>query len=241
VGTVQVAGLTTNQIKTDAHYSSSNSSHQRPLEFQFLDSESAALLTIASFQQESDYESFLAQAFKRLREARIRTLIIDLRNNGGGEDEYGAMLVSYLASEPFAYYRSLQAKSDHFAAARYAPDGFDASGFAKRLTRGADKMFYVGTEFHPGLRMQQPQRDHFDGAVYVLINGLTGSAAVECSAIIHALGRGIFVGEETGGGYGHNSSGDSLDLVLPNSRLRVRIPVTRYSLAVKPGVFEHHG
>jgi C-terminal processing protease CtpA/Prc len=241
VSSVQVAGLTTDQIRDNVQYRSNYTSSRRPLDFRILDSKSTAVLTIASFQEESDYESFLAQAFKRLKEAGIQRLIIDLRNNGGGEDEYGAMLVSYLVSQPFAYYRSLQAKNDHFAADRYAPDGFDAAGFAKRLTKGADRMFYVGTEFHSGLRIQQPRGDHFDGTVYVLINGLTGSAAVECSAIIHTLGRGIFVGEETGGGYGHNSSGDSLDIVLPNSKLRVSIPVMRYSLAVKPGVFEHHG
>ena len=238
---LQVAGLTTDQIRNTTEYRSDNATPRRLLDFQVFDSRSTALLTITSFQQQSDYESFLAQAFKQVRDKQIRNLIIDLRNNGGGEDEYGALLVSYLVSNPFAYYRYLQAKSGHFVSARYASGGFNATSFAKRLTKGADNMFYVGPQFHSGLRIQQPHSDHFAGAVDVLINGSTGSAAVECSAIIHTLGRGIFIGMETGGGYAHNSSGESLDIVLPNSHLRVDIPVTRYSLAVKPGIFEHHG
>ena len=41
-----------------------------------------------------DYETFLKNAFEQINEREIEHLVIDLRNNGGGQDTYGSMLYS---------------------------------------------------------------------------------------------------------------------------------------------------
>ena len=48
------------------------------------------------------------------------------------------------------------------------------------------------------------------------------------------MGRATFIGEETGGGYEGNTSGLNASIVLPNSRLRLRIMMYDYWNAVKP-------
>ena len=53
----------------------------------------------------------MEDTFRTLREKGTKTLIIDLRGNGGGNDMYGAMLVSYLTDKPFRYFDHINVKT----------------------------------------------------------------------------------------------------------------------------------
>jgi hypothetical protein len=86
---------------------------------------------------------------------------------------------------------------------------------------------------HPNLALQQPNAEHYDGKLFFLINGGTFSSTAEFAAIAKSDKRGLFIGEETGGGYYGNTSGDRATIYLPNTQIRVNIPLTRYTLAVK--------
>jgi hypothetical protein len=57
------------------------------------------------------------------------------------------------------------------------------------------------------------------------------------STILHALGRAKFVGQETGGGYEGTNAGVLAQLELPNSGLKVLIPLVLYRNAVPASVF----
>ncbi len=69
-----------------------------------------ALLTVRSFHSKElmrtgeDFQRFLATSFKEINEHKTKTLILDLRNNSGGDDAYGALLYSYLANRPFHFF-----------------------------------------------------------------------------------------------------------------------------------------
>ncbi len=86
---------------------------------------------------------------------------------------------------------------------------------------------------HPNLAMQQPQTNNFKGKIFVLANGRSFSASAEFSAIVKTNKRGKFIGEECGGGYYGNTSGDEAFVTLPNSKITVRVPMVKYSSAVK--------
>ncbi len=58
------------------------------------------ILKIPSLATDQDFPGFLAETFRRIAERQIRTLVIDLRDNQGGRDEYGALLYAYLAMSP---------------------------------------------------------------------------------------------------------------------------------------------
>lgn len=184
----------------------------KPLEISLTDSTSA-LLTIRTFSKDrisnagQDFPVFLQTAFEQIRQRKTQHLLIDLRGNGGGDDVYGAMLYSYLTSKPFRYFSTLQSKS-------------------KPVMTPQD---------HPGLDLQQPANVSFGGKVYVLIDGRTFSTAADFCAIARSNARGIFIGEETGGGYQGNNSGGTVRIDLPHSGIRVAVPTVRYSNAVTPG------
>lgn len=50
----------------------------------------------------------------------------------------------------------------------------------------------------------------------------------------HHLGRATFIGEETGGAYHGNNSGEMPLLTLPSSKMQIRVPLFEYWNAV-PG------
>ena len=79
-----------------------------------------AILTIKSFNEDllkksnEDFNNFLKESFQEINKKGIRTLIIDLRDNGGGQDIFGSLLYSYLTNKSFSYYASLESTSKRF-------------------------------------------------------------------------------------------------------------------------------
>nr|WP_295926376.1 S41 family peptidase [uncultured Dyadobacter sp.] len=192
-----------------AHQTTDN---DKPLEISLTDSTSA-LLTIRTFSKDrisnasQDFPVFLQNAFEQIGQRKTQHLLIDLRGNGGGDDVYGALLYSYLTSKPFRYFSALQSKP-------------------KPVMTPQD---------HSGLTVHKPANVSFGGKIYVLIDGRTFSTAADFCAIARSNARGIFIGEETGGGYEGNNSGGTVLVNLPHSGIRVAVSTIRYSNAVTPG------
>lgn len=186
----------------------------------------AAHLSVTAFQDAAAGQpGFLAQletSFRTLREKKVAHLILDLRGNGGGRDMFGAKLVSYFAHGPFGYFERIEVTPE------YQGDVEIEERQGRRLMLS-----------HEGLALQQPAEFAFQGEVSFLIDGNTFSTAADVAAVAHANHLATFLGEETGGGYEGNNSGDSTRILLRNSGLTVFVPQWNYTTAgVGPG---HHG
>lgn len=202
-----------------------------------------ALLTISSFWMESDslkFKKFLKKSFEIIKHSEIKNLIIDLRNNEGGIDKRGALLMSYLTDQKFEYYKRLEMttrKKFSFAKQAHLPKFY---GILRHLiSKGKDGTYTWN--YRKSLKIQKPQKNHFNGTVYVLINGASFSVTAEFASVAHYLKRATFIGEETGGGYYGNNSGDFAIVTLPNSRLNVGIPLMAYYLNVDGYPHPDHG
>jgi len=210
--------------------------------FRFIDDPDIAELRLNYFLGNS-FPSDLESAFKTLREKKTRALIIDLRGNGGGADEYGALLVSYLTDKRFRYFDQIRIKTlePSFSAQM---DGFNslkdklATG---QVTRDPGGDFVSTPKLHPGLSTQQPSKFPFTGKLFVLTDGGTFSTAADFCAVLHSLGRATFIGEETGGAYHGNNSGPMPTLTLPHSKAGIRFPMYAYYNAVPANQFQRRG
>jgi len=100
---------------------------------------------------------------------------------------------------------------------------------------------FAADDNHPNLKSQQPKQNSYAGKVYILADGRSFSAAAEFSAIARSNKRALFIGEEVGGGYYGNTSGDDAFITLPNSQLSCRIPLVKYTLAVKQDANKGNG
>ncbi len=210
----------------------------------FLDEGKIAVMKINGFggwvdaEKKKGLREFYKESFEEMQAKRSASLIIDLRNNGGGEDELGKLLLSYLIDKPFKYYDDLIINNNTFSFAKYTnnPQFKLPPTAAERREDG--KYHRLG---HPNSGINQPSMPTFTGKVFILINGGSFSTTSEFLSHAHFHKRATFIGEESGGGYYGNSSGSTALVTLPNTKLAVRVPLVTYYLSVSGYKAASHG
>ncbi|MEP6950067.1 MAG: S41 family peptidase [Ginsengibacter sp.] len=185
-----------------------------------------SLMTINSFSK-GHLKSFFKSSFRRLRQQESKNLVIDIRANGGGEINNYVLLTKFLRNTSFKVSDTTFAISKGLRPyARYISSGFfDNIGLLFVTHKEKDGYYHFGFwEKH----MFKPKRsNHFNGNVYVLTNGLTFSASSLFCNAVKGQQNVTLVGEETGGGWYGNSGIMIPDIILPNTKLRVRLPFFR--------------
>ncbi|WP_343534696.1 S41 family peptidase [Pedobacter sp.] len=189
----------------------------KDLQLNYINNDIASLV-IKTFDQSRlakmglDFPKFLEKAFTELKQRKIKKLIVDVRGNGGGFNEYGPLLYAYLAKKDFAYFKAVYHAND--------PKPINGNRFTQ---------------------IQKPKSNSFDGKVLFLIDGLSFSTTADFCAIAKSNHRGKFIGEETAGAYQGNNSGKTIRLELPNTRIQIVIPKFRYVNAVKKTPYFNRG
>lgn len=205
--------------------------NMRELSFLPQDS-SVALLSIKGFRN-GDFTKFYKETFDSLKKLNTKTLIIDLRNNPGGRLMEIDYLYSFLVDKPFKFVedyevvsRTSKLHADYFRGGGIifktikfiaAPIYYSVNYF--KVRKEGDKYLY-GTRFS---KERQPQANHFDGKIYVLINGGSFSASSIISTKLKGTKRAFFVGEETGGAYNGTVAAQMPLVTLPNSKVNMRV------------------
>ncbi|MEZ4972643.1 MAG: S41 family peptidase [Cyclobacteriaceae bacterium] len=229
-------------------------STERPdLEFEILNPPSTAKITVRSFsgnisdKNGTGFSAFLKASFQKIQNEKIQNLIIDVRGNGGGRDDYGSLLFSYLTNEPYSYYSYLEVNKPEFTFLEYTNQSESFVRSLRNSITEKDGRYFLNKNEHSCLSPQTPSKPTFEGNVYVLINGRSFSATAEFCAVTRFHERAIFIGEETSGGYEGNNSGGSILLTLPQSKIRLAIPTYKYVSAVDiekypkgRGILPHH-
>jgi rhodanese-related sulfurtransferase len=169
------------------------------------------------------FPDFLKQAFADIATRQAASLVVDLRECGGGRDDYAKLLFAHVAEQPFLYYRSVEAKKDRYDFFKFTSESpADAEDFARSVRKndrgGFDVLGY------PNAGPQSPERPVFPGRAAVLIGGGSASATGEAILLFHYNRRAVFLGEESGAAYG-GTTGYVVTATLPHSGLRVRLPL----------------
>jgi len=214
-----------------------------PLSFNLHVDSSIAYIGIKSFSignlkhHKFKYKNFVDEAFLQIKNKNIQNLIIDVRSNPGGEESYSKYLYSYIADSSFNYFKSLPIKTNK------KPSFWKHTNkpFIFRLV----KLFYINqtdTGFYVVrkslFKIYNPAKNKFEGNVFILVDGFTGSAAALFAAFAQSNNRAVIIGEETKGAYMGENSGDGITLILPNSKIEILIPFVKVNMNVKP---KEHG
>lgn len=169
---------------------------------------STAILKLGSFawRDKEQLLAFTKTSFESLRHWKIRNLIIDLRDNGGGDDDQWIEgVMPYIATKPWRTASTYRKRV-------VTPDP------AKGEVVGQVVDGEIGTWFQP--QPDNPLR--FPGDVYVAVGPGTYSSAVVMATVIQDFGFGRVIG--TAGSVRANSSGGTRRTTLTHSGLIVVAP-----------------
>jgi hypothetical protein len=185
------------------------------------------------------FKDSLAIYFQRISDNKVQHLIIDLRGSGGLRTEEGvAELYSYLISEPRRIYEPIQIKSnDH----TLFDKDFSHKPYGKSVKHLREAFFdklvlsekgYYTYHAESYLELINPSTPTFKGQIYILTGGRNYSASTDFTSLAAQLDNVKIVGEETGGEYRSYISGAMFGLVLPNSKIGVKIPTWKSILVI---------
>lgn len=220
-------------------------------DFEIIDSIHTAVLTLRSFSYSTAstfaaYKNFLNNSFALLKnEEDVNNLIIDIRNNTGGEYENVFLLYRYLSREAFREVDSATVRFDKTPYPQYLEEGYATSekpgldSMIKhefcRLPNGNSSM----VDDENTLRRPHPMA--FNGHVYVITNNNVLSAASNFVAMMKDSRRGLIVGEETGGGYNAHNGFTRVLYKLPNTGVQLEFSAVHVQQYLKHPQLNKYG
>lgn len=186
----------------------------------------SAVLTVNTFSSGNSLKHFINTSFRKLRQQNIQHLIIDVRNNGGGEVTNSTLLTKYIAAEKFKLADSLYAIAKKSRYGKYIKHYFRNRLFMLFIAKKRDdgKYHYGYFERH---YFKPKKKNHYNGQVYVLTGANSFSATTLFVNVIKGAPNVKIIGEETGGGSYGNTAWQIPDVTLPNTRIRFRLPLFR--------------
>jgi hypothetical protein len=143
------------------------------------------------------FKAFVEKAFGALAESGARKLIIDLRNNPGGDVSFSDLIIARLTNRPYRFASRYEVRAGRNTKESWAASDHDPASFAGIIS-DAIAAAAVGERVSVAVPEVQPITDNaFDGKVWVLIDKHSFSNAAVIAALMQDLDIATLVGEET--------------------------------------------
>ncbi len=174
------------------------------------------------------FTDFLKKSFTKLKETEAKGLIIDLRQNGGGNSGWGNALVGYFTTTPYKFAGGMKWKiSEHYKAFLNKQKKSNNQGEDNfyHSQKNGEMYSFVNTK----LDTPQKNEPHFNGEVIVLIGPNTFSSANMLADGIKSYHLATLMGEPTG--ESGNDFGEMFNFMLPNSLIIARASTKMFTRA----------
>lgn len=175
----------------------------------------------------TEFQAFIDASFEQINSRETKDLIIDLRNNPGGDSSFSDRLLERIATKSFRFASAFEVRVSESAIASNnarlveAPDNPNIKELAEAFRTAS-----IGSTVRITIPEVSPARSgRFDGHVYVLINRHSYSNTVFVAATVQDYGFGTLLGEETADLA--NTYGAIETFTLPNSGLAINFPKAR--------------
>ncbi len=185
-----------------------------------------AYIRVATFSS-GKLKKFFRKSFKTIHQQGITNVVFDLRENGGGNIMSSTRLSQYLAQKPFKLADTVAAISRRFKYGQYIRPSlaYKISMFFTSHRKRADGRYHFA--YFENHTFKPKKKFHFDGDVYLIQGGYSFSATTLFINSIKGQSNVTVLGEETGGGSYGNSAVHLPQIILPNTRIRIVLPVYR--------------
>lgn len=185
--------------------------------------------------EHENYVTFLDSVFTEIRMKNINHLIVDVRQNGGGQDPNDLVTYSYLTNRNFQENKKAWISFNKIPLLKYYD--INIPKFIRPLVVGKynrqlqqsfpeqrNGKFYQNEQSEDHT-VRTPNELAFTGNVYLLITPAVASAGSLLAAMVAGNENTVTIGEETAGGYyGHNGH-TPLTYKLPNSKITTQFSI----------------
>ena len=178
------------------------------------------------------FDAFLHDTFTRIRAARPRAVVVDIRSNGGGSDRVNTRLWPYITRRAYGSPIGSRCRASARLKREYGWRTYTRLYDLRALFAGDGTI----VDDPPSANLTTPRDNplRYDGPTYMLIGPATFSSALNCALVAHDYGLVTLVGEETAEPV--NGTGEVHYVALPNSNLVASVTTKLfYSPAHPPG------
>jgi C-terminal processing protease CtpA/Prc len=175
------------------------------------------------------FRSFIDRSFESFIASDAHSVLIDLRDNPGGDNSFSDLMVAWFAGKPFRFSPAFDIRVSEAAIdsnrKRLESIGGDMDSTSAQLAAAyADKAPGSRVAFPIALVDPRPGK-RFAGGVYVLVNRHSYSNTVLVAAIVQDYGFGRILGEETADLA--STYGALEKFTLPDTGIEVSFPKAR--------------
>lgn len=188
---------------------------QSPYSFELIEN-NIALMEFNSFSNLDKFIVFADSMFSELKKKDIRSLIIDMRTNGGGDSKIGDELFQYISPVPFQQFSKIIVRYSNLQ------KKLALENFGNDLSKTPNG---IKTIDNFDLIPLRPNPLRFTGNVFLLISHKTFSSAGSLSWTFKKFNMGTIFGEESGGM--SVCFGDIVIYKLPHSEINSTISFAR--------------
>ena len=219
--------------------------------FQYPDSSETGLLTVNTFalggpksEGHKHYAAFLDSVFNDLKHRNIQNLIVDIRENGGGNDPNDLLLYSYLTKRNFRENRSAFTlfQSVPFKKCYVEEETDEIKDLEETLREEhsiqKDGKFCQNETFNA---LWTPKPNAFTGKVYLLISPFVASAGSLFASMVKSDEGTVVIGQEALGGYYGHTGHISVTYQLPNTKLQLSFSIVDLEQDVQKLPDQSHG
>ena len=195
--------------------------HDKTINYGYDESRKTAIIDLNSF---SGYDPFniiypiaLRGVFAKAEQDSAQTIILDLRDNGGGRSSNILRLLRYFVKENTIVFEPWTFPTSGWIHASPVNKGL----FTVPILLGKNKTARFGRLMRHQIK---PRKSGYQGDLIVLINSGSFSAATISASVLKSNGRAVLMGQEAGGNYNETYAGLFSMVGLRKSGLIVRMP-----------------
>lgn len=181
-----------------------------------------------SFRDLGKFKTFLDSTFKSIKAENVKSLIIDIRKNGGGSSSLGDELMQYISKSNFRQF--------DLACVKISSELVN-KGILNWVDTSKRKIGTLYSFIDTSKIMLRDNPSRFDGQSYLLIGGKTFSSATNFASTFQCYGVGKIIGTETGGLTA--CFGDVYTFELPNTKLDMGVSYKKFINAC--GIYNKRG
>jgi Peptidase family S41 len=188
-----------------------------------------AYIELSTFSNGNGVKKFLRKSFKSIKKFRIKHLVLDVRNNGGGNINNSNYLTRLLINHKYKIADSLYATTKTSRYGKYFKSRWQFWPlFTFSTKKRNDGKYHFG--YYERHYFKPKTKNHYNQKLYII----TGPNSFSATAIFARFMKGqqnvTIVGEETGGGSYGNNAWVIPDVTLPETKIRFTAP--RFRLVI---------